>query len=209
LPEDLRVRAGSSKPRRRTPKQERSEATVACILTAASQVLLREGYARATTNRIAERAGISVGSLYQYFDDKDAIFDAVLKDYFDRLVEAVREDPIDPSRPLEETFRRLASLGLRAWPKGLEVLHQLQQVGSGAVRTRARRAKAELLAVLRTVAQAHRAKLRLRGADLDEALALVIGAAEGMFYDLPRELDADRVAQEIATMFARYLTKDP
>jgi len=195
------------KTRRRTPKQQRSESTFACIRDAAAQVLLREGYARSTTNRIAERAGISVGSLYQYFEDKDAIFDALLKDYFTRLVASVGEDPIDPSLPLEETFRRLASIGLRVWPKGPEVLHHLEQVPRAVVRARARRARRELLTVLRTVAEAHDAELRVHGDELDTALTLVVGAAEGMFYDLPPRADPEHVAREIATMFARYLSR--
>ena len=195
------------KTKRRTPKQQRSESTVTCILEAAAQVLLCEGYARSTTNRIAERAGISVGSLYQYFDDKDAIFDGLLKDYFAHLVASVAEDPIDPSLPLEETFRRLASIGLRVWPKGPEVLHHLEQVPRAAVRARARRAKRELLTVLRTVVEAHQADLRVHAGDLDTALNLVVGAAEGMFYDLPPGADPENIAREVATMFARYLSR--
>jgi AcrR family transcriptional regulator len=197
----------AKKTKRRTPKQLRSESTVTCILEAAAQVLLREGYARSTTNRIAERAGISVGSLYQYFDDKDAIFDGLLKDYFAHLVASVAEDPIDPSLPLEETFRRLASIGLRVWPKGPEVLHHLEQVPRAAVRARARRAKRELLTVLRTVVEAPQADLRVHGGDLDTALSLVVGAAEGMFYDLPPGADPEIIAREVATMFARYLSR--
>lgn len=58
---------------RKKPRQERSRQTVAAILTAAAQVLERRGYASATTDAIAERAGVSVGSVYQYFPNKDAI----------------------------------------------------------------------------------------------------------------------------------------
>src|ERR1700736_5178789 len=58
---------------RKAPKQERSREMVETILEAAARVFVREGYARATTNRIAAAAGISVGSLYQYFPGKDAI----------------------------------------------------------------------------------------------------------------------------------------
>jgi AcrR family transcriptional regulator len=58
---------------RKRPRQERSEATVDAILEAAARVFATEGYDAATTNRIAEAAGISVGSLYQYFPSKDAI----------------------------------------------------------------------------------------------------------------------------------------
>lgn len=59
------------------PKQDRSRETFAAILQGAAQVFERRGYAGATTNRIAVRAGISVGSLYQYFPNKDAILVAL------------------------------------------------------------------------------------------------------------------------------------
>jgi len=65
------------KPRRR-PVQERSLATVEAILQAAAQVFERHGYAAGTTNRIAERAGVSIGTLYQYFPNKDAILVALV-----------------------------------------------------------------------------------------------------------------------------------
>jgi AcrR family transcriptional regulator len=55
------------------PRQDRSEKLVDAILTAAVRVLERDGAARFTTARVAERAGVSVGSLYQYFADKEAI----------------------------------------------------------------------------------------------------------------------------------------
>ncbi len=63
---------------RKLPKQARSEATVDAILEAAAQIFEREGYAAGTTNRIAERAGVSIGSLYQYFPNKDAILLALV-----------------------------------------------------------------------------------------------------------------------------------
>lgn len=59
------------------PKQARSRETYEAILGAAAQVFERRGYASATTNRIAERAGVSIGSLYQYFPNKNAILVAL------------------------------------------------------------------------------------------------------------------------------------
>ncbi len=64
---------------RKLPKQGRSEATVEAILEAAAQVFERHGYAAGTTNRIAERAGVSIGSLYQYFPNKDAVLVALVR----------------------------------------------------------------------------------------------------------------------------------
>ena len=58
---------------RRRPKQERSKVTVDAILQATAQVLVEDGYDNASTNRIARRAGVSVGSLYQYFPDKKTL----------------------------------------------------------------------------------------------------------------------------------------
>ncbi len=61
------------------PQQARSRETFEAILQAAAQVFERKGYAGATTNRIAARAGVSIGSLYQYFPNKDAILVALAK----------------------------------------------------------------------------------------------------------------------------------
>ena len=68
----------SSVSSRKQPRQQRSAALVSAVLDAAVQVLTREGAARFTTARVAERAGVSIGSLYQYFPDKDAVMLALL-----------------------------------------------------------------------------------------------------------------------------------
>ncbi|MBL8305381.1 MAG: TetR/AcrR family transcriptional regulator [Rubrivivax sp.] len=65
-------------PSRRAPVQGRALQTVDAILQATAQVLVKDGEAALTTNRIAERAGVSVGTLYQYFPDKQAVFRALL-----------------------------------------------------------------------------------------------------------------------------------
>jgi AcrR family transcriptional regulator len=67
-----------SAPPRRIPSQARSEQTIRIIFEAAAQVLNDSGEAALTTNRIAQRAGVSIGTLYQYFDSKEAIVLAML-----------------------------------------------------------------------------------------------------------------------------------
>lgn len=69
---------------RRKPRQVRAELTRDRILTAAAHIFAEHGYAAGTTNRIAERARISIGSLYQYFPNKDAILAELLIRHIDR-----------------------------------------------------------------------------------------------------------------------------
>ncbi|XBS68128.1 TetR/AcrR family transcriptional regulator [Acerihabitans sp. KWT182] len=72
---------------RKIPRQARSVVTVEAIYDAAIQVLLAEGPTRLTTTRVAERAGVSVGSLYQYFPHKQSLFFALNARYLTRLAE--------------------------------------------------------------------------------------------------------------------------
>lgn len=68
------------KPRKK-PLQSRSRFTVDQILEAAAHIFARYGYAGTTTNRIAQKAGVSIGSLYQYYPNKDAILAALLEEH--------------------------------------------------------------------------------------------------------------------------------
>src|SRR6202044_2325246 len=74
---------------RKSPVQARSTASVDAILEATIQVLLKVGKERLTTTRVASRAGVSVGTLYQYFPNKSALLRAVLRRNFDQVLEAV------------------------------------------------------------------------------------------------------------------------
>lgn len=72
---------------RKKPKQKRSQDTCAVILEAASDVIIKEGLDALNTNRIAERAGVSVGSLYQYFPGKKAILATLIRDMRREMLE--------------------------------------------------------------------------------------------------------------------------
>ena len=74
---------------RKTPVQARSQATVEAIFEAALQVLLRDGLGKLTTTRVAERAGVSVGTLYQYYPNKQALLLGVLTEHLERVAQAV------------------------------------------------------------------------------------------------------------------------
>ncbi|WP_109523536.1 MULTISPECIES: TetR/AcrR family transcriptional regulator [Nocardia] len=76
---------------RKQPKQQRAAQTRRWILDAAAHVFSEHGYAAGTTNRIAERAGVSIGSLYQYFPNKDAILRALMEEHIDAGGRILRE----------------------------------------------------------------------------------------------------------------------
>jgi AcrR family transcriptional regulator len=99
---------------RKQPKQARSSDLVSAILDAAVQVLANEGAQRFTTARVAERAGVSVGSLYQYFPNKAAILFRLQSDEWQRttaLLRTIFED--DQQKPLER-LRRLVHAFIRS-----------------------------------------------------------------------------------------------
>lgn len=74
---------------RKTPRQARSEVTVDAIFQATIQVLLAGGPYKLTTTRVAERAGVSVGTMYQYFPNKQALLYAVLQRHLNGIATAV------------------------------------------------------------------------------------------------------------------------
>ena len=74
---------------RKTPVQERSTASVRAIMQATIQVLLKDGKSRLTTTRIAQRAGVSVGTLYQYFPNKTSLLRALLQQHLDSVALAM------------------------------------------------------------------------------------------------------------------------
>ena len=99
---------------RKQPKQTRSADLVAAILEAAAQVLAKEGAQRFTTARVAEKAGVSVGSLYQYFPNKAAILFRLQSDEWRQTTELLRGILDDGQRPPLERLRALVHAFVRS-----------------------------------------------------------------------------------------------
>jgi AcrR family transcriptional regulator len=103
-------RAASPDAPRKFPHQPRAQETVKAILQAAAELIAEQGYAGMTTNRIAERAGVSIGSLYQYFPNKSVILTRLLEEHIASVhpvVERSLDELADPEVRLSEALRRL------------------------------------------------------------------------------------------------------
>jgi AcrR family transcriptional regulator len=200
-----RVRRKAAKPARRRAVQERAQETIAVVLEGAAQVLAREGYARATTNRIAVAAGVSVGSIYQYFADKDAIFDALIRREIDGLQRILRAARPDPEASLADSLRLLLTTLVRARPEAPALYRSLEHVPNALFRRRVADARGSVTAWVRDFLALHRRELRVR--DLDAAAFLIVSAAEGVAMNASPEFYRAQGADELTAMFTRYLTK--
>lgn len=103
-----------TKPRKQA-SQERSRATVDALVEATARILVKEGFDKASTNRIAEVAGVSVGSLYQYFPSKEALVAAVIERHQQEIMDTVRGELAGMmAQPVERAMHMLASVAVKA-----------------------------------------------------------------------------------------------
>lgn len=112
-------------PVRREPKQSRSLQTVDAVLMAVQRVLQRHGANALTTNRIAEAAGVSIGSLYQYFPDKRAIFAALYERHVDDVRMLIERTTFEHSSATFEAFTRELVRGLTGLHSTSPELHEI------------------------------------------------------------------------------------
>ncbi|MEW2567937.1 TetR/AcrR family transcriptional regulator [Streptomyces sp. NPDC047070] len=195
---------------RRTPRQVRAELTRERILSSAAHVFAEYGYAAGTTNRIAEHARVSIGSLYQYFPNKDAILAKLLVRHIDRggwagadeldlspgsLKEAVLalvRDAIDHHRDDPQLLRMM----IEEAPVSSELIEAMDRHGKDRVRQ------------IRDVLARHP---DVRVEDLDMAAELVVGTVEMNTHKLmasPHPIQVERLERELTAMLTRYLKGD-
>ncbi|MCG9890905.1 MAG: TetR/AcrR family transcriptional regulator [Thermosynechococcaceae cyanobacterium MS004] len=194
---------------RKQPKQARSQATVEAILSATTHILTETGYDQLTTNRVAERAGVSIGSLYQYFPNKEALIFALAEHHADEMVQLAQhhlEGLSDLTIP--EVLRQIVKAVLAAHavnPKLHRVLHE--QVPHREVMQRLDEAKAEKL--LRAFLAQRSDQLQPKNLDLTIFMveqtirALIHGAVN----DRPELLKTGEFEQELIVMLSTYLVK--
>jgi AcrR family transcriptional regulator len=202
------VRANKAKkrsPARRHPKQRRSRQTFDAILEAVARVLKQGGALGITTNRIAAAAGVSIGSVYQYFPDKGAIFAALLERHVDEMSRIVETTLAQhASSPTEVLVRALIGAMVEAHTVDPD-LHELlftvphSAEGAAAFEDRLRRALRKALAARKHEMQRDLERILFILTPMIEALA------HGVVLRRPPRLSLAAAKEEAARAVLAYL----
>ncbi len=194
---------------RKKPIQRRSRALVSALTKAAARVLSRRSLDRATTNEIADLAGVSIGSLYQYFPNKQALVAALIRSRASEdVVHLTKFMDLPLEVPLEEAMRQgaraLVDLHRRSPHLYRVLLRAVPELGQyEAVRGLARAGRRRFADFLRT----RRHETRALDAELS---ALVLGRSiEAVLHHVileePELLEDPRLVEELTTLCVRYL----
>ncbi len=194
---------------RKQPKQARSAGLVAAVLEAAVQVLAKEGAQRFTTARVAEKAGVSVGSLYQYFPNKAAILFRLQSDEWQQTSELLRSILEDARRPPLQRLRALVHAFIRSEcdEAGMRVaLNDAAPLYRDAPEAReARRAGDRTVEVFmrKALPKASKATRGLAG----ELITTTLSEVGKSFSEAPRTpAEIEAYADAMADMFCAYLS---
>jgi len=187
---------------------------VEAILVAAAQVFRRNGYATATTDRIAERAGVSIGSLYQYFPNKDAILVALAERHIDAGFALVRELLAEASTGVPEVeplLRRfvLAMIALHEHERELHrVLFEEAPLPS-RVRRQLRKRENEFATEVCALLRAHPG-VRMREPEVTAYVLVhtVDALVHNFILHPPAGIDVNSLTEEIVSMLLGHLTTD-
>ncbi|MFF3484062.1 TetR/AcrR family transcriptional regulator [Streptomyces sp. NPDC002701] len=195
---------------RRKPRQVRAELTRERILAAAAHVFVEFGYAAGTTNRIAERARISIGSLYQYFPNKDAILAELLVRHIDRGT-WTQADQLDLSPgTLEAMVRALVRDAIdnhRDDPQLLRIMFEEAPLSQELLDTIDRHGRDRVGQVRDLLARHPDVRVR----DLGTAAELIVFTVEVNTHKLmadPRTIPEETFGGELVDMVTRYLRGD-
>lgn len=211
-----RLRHSGAGKLRKQPVQGRSRVTVEAILSAAAQVFETHGFASGTTNRIAEVAGVSIGTLYQYFSDKESVAVALLERHVEEMGRRLDEwvgrvlserhglhgalsDYVREMRELHAGRPRLQHILLEEIPPSERVHRLVRESGMRATRTFA--------GLLRTYPEVQRPNLE----DASYLIAHVVEPLTHHFAAHPDDLAIaeDSLHAELLAMLEAYLTACP
>lgn len=195
------------------PVQARARVTVDAILEAAIRILEKEGLEAATTTRVAELAGVSVGTLYHHFADRDAIVNAIQDREFARALEMMEgvlsSDNLGaaPRETVTKVVRGLASL--YATSPGLHRVLSIEALRVAST-DRVHAFDVRVIAIIRGFLTASRPLLRVEDVEAASFVAYQAVRATMLAFLLERPpgLDLDALVDQVADLVVRYLIRD-
>ena len=196
---------------RKSASQKRSQATVEILLDATARVLAREGYDRASTNRIAATAGVSVGSLYQYFPNKEALVATLVARHNREMLQLLRHalDKV-ASLDLAAAMRELVRATVEAHMVD-PALHKIfaEQVPRMGQLAEIEALQRETFLLIRAYLEERRSEISVR--DLDSATSICVTAVEALTHefviDKPQApgCERERFIEEVTRLVVGYL----
>ena len=194
---------------RKQPRQSRSRATVDTILEATARVLVKRGFDRLTTNAVAEAAGISIGSLYQYFPNKEALVAALIEKHVEEMNAAILSELARVAQlPMAQAVRAVIELTIEAHAIEPE-LHQVltEQVPRVGRLAKLRELDAICQRMVAGLLAARRDELAIT--DPDTAAFLLVTSIESITHRAalfaPERLRDPRLIDEACALVTRYL----
>ncbi len=194
---------------RKRPRQSRSQATVDSLLEATARVLVRDGFDGLTTNAVAVTSGVSIGSLYQYFPNKEALVAALIEQHIEKMNSLVlAELAAVATLPIGEAARRVIELTIKMHtidPKLHRVLtEQVPRVGRLA---KLREGDEICHRMVAGLLAARKDELAIHDADL--AAFLLVSTIEAVVHRAamlyPDRLEDPRLIDETTLLVTRYL----
>ncbi|MDP3746581.1 MAG: TetR/AcrR family transcriptional regulator [Phenylobacterium sp.] len=197
---------------RKQASQERSRATVDALIEATARILVREGFDKASTNRIAEEAGVSVGSLYQYYPSKEALVAAVIDRHNEGALTLVRGVLAEvAAQPIEIAVRKVVAAAIDAHridPKLHRVL--TEQIPRTGRLDNVEALNREAYALFRTYLEGRRDELR--ALDLELAVFVCVTSIEALTHTAVlhhseglTDEAAETLVDEATRLVVRYL----
>jgi AcrR family transcriptional regulator len=196
---------------RKVPKQQRAQFTVDCILRAAESIIMKSGYDAANTNHIAEVAGVSIGSLYQYFSSKEAIAAALVENAVINASEVLRDCLIENmAKPLEDSAHAIIETILETRKQYSFIFLRLpREVPKLGRLSRTVTTEKFLYHTIRAYYQQHRAEIKVD--DLEVAMFvsehIIVGSIDAYLENNSPAITDEQLVQQLSDAFVKYLTK--
>ncbi len=188
---------------RKLPKQDRARATVEAVIEATARILSKEGRSRLSTNRVAALAGVSVGSLYQYFPNKEALVAELRRRYDRRFMDRMTGEVARfGALPLRDAVRAFMRFMIEIHAEDPRLHNELAAAVPDFEREYLEKF---VLAYLET----RRDEIRPADLELATYVCLQVGEAvtHGTALHRPELLQDERFADEVCELLLRYLQK--